>query len=129
MRLFSNKKTQKVDEIDTVIGLGTKFEGNIEATGIVRIDGSYIGNIATKGDLIIGEDGKVDGEVKARNIIVAGTSQAKLNCEGKLEIRETGKVMGDVEVGSIIIEDKAVFAGNCIMRYDDKLKQKESENA
>jgi len=127
--LFSNKKTQRVDEVDTVIGMGTKFEGKIEATGIVRIDGKFTGEITTQGDIIIGENGNVGGQLNARNMIVAGESHASLNCAGRLQIKTTGKVYGDVEIDNIIIEEKAVFLGHCVMRSAETTEEKEKLNA
>lgn len=125
--MFSNSKknqAQKVDEIDTVIGPGTKFEGEIKATGIVRIDGVFIGDIYTKGDIIIGDHGEANGNMTSRNMIIAGKTNAKLKCEDKLEIRSTGKVIGDVEVCNIVIEENAIFKGQCFMqRSEDELKK------
>lgn len=126
--MFGKKPKINIDDIDTVIGPGTKFEGNIEAIGIVRIDGLFNGNMSTQGDIIVGEDGQIQGNLKARNIIIAGKSQAKLICDEKLEIKTNGKVIGDVEVGSIIIEDGAVFKGQCLMKYDEPNVNKEAVN-
>lgn len=140
--MFSNnnnkKPAQKVDEIDTVVGPGTKFEGNINATGIVRVDGVFSGEINTQGDIIVGEQGEVSGNLSSNNMIIAGVSNAKLVCNGKLEIRSSAKVIGDVEIDSIIIEDKAVFNGQCKMKKEveastkavnkNENKQKKQEN-
>jgi len=131
MKLFSNnKKTQpqKIDEIDTVIGPGTKFEGEIKATGIVRIDGLFNGDIYTKGDIIIGDHGETNGTMTSRNMIIAGKTNSKLKCEEKLEIRSTGKVIGDVEVNNIVIEENAVFKGQCVMKVIDNDTVKENAN-
>lgn len=132
IRLFSNsnnkKVVQKVDEIDTMIGPGTKFEGNVQAQGIIRVDGTFTGEMSTQGDIIIGENGNVQGKLVAKNIVVAGTSNAKLHCSGKLVIRSSGKVLGDINVESIVIEEKGVFEGNCEMRIDDKGFKKEVVN-
>jgi len=126
--MFNNKKTQKIDQIDTVVGPGTKFQGNIEAIGIVRVDGFFNGGIVTQGDIIVGENGDVEGKLKARNIIIAGTSKANLICEAKLHIKSNGKVIGDVEVDSIVIEEKAVFQGQCLMRSEEKNQTEEVVN-
>jgi len=125
--MFNNKKPQKIDEIDTIVGPGTKFEGNIEAIGIVRVDGAFYGNITTKGDVIIGDNGKVEGTVTARNMVVAGVTNANINCLEKLEIRSQGKVNGDISVKNIIIEEKAIFNGKCSMK-SEKDSAKEAVN-
>lgn len=131
----NNNKNQKVDEIDTVIGPDTKLEGKIEAIGIVRVDGRFHGEIITQGDIIIGENGEVEGKLNAKTVIVAGFLKANPLNVGKLVIRTTGKVIGDVEVSHIVIEENAVFEGNCSMNYNkdnntkrDKEKEKEVVN-
>ncbi len=127
--MFSNNKkqpqAQKTDQIDTVIGPGTKFEGEIKAIGIVRIDGFFNGNLTTKGDIIVGELGEANGILSSNNMIIAGKSKAKLICEDKLEIRTTGTVIGDVEVKNIVIEEKAVFKGQCFMKNENDKSNKE----
>jgi len=122
--MFKNKQPKiNVDDIDTVIGPGTSFEGNIKAVGIIRIDGAFNGEMMTQGDIIIGERGNVKGSLKARNMIVAGKSEASLDCEAKLEIKSSGQVVGDVVVESIVIEDGAVFTGHCKMKNEEVKKQ------
>lgn len=119
--MFKNKKTQiNVDDIDTVIGPGTVFEGNVKAIGVIRVDGSFNGEMVTQGDIIIGEKGNVEGILNARNMIVAGNSKAKLYCEGKLEVKSTGRIIGDVVVDSIVIEDGAIFKGHCQMKREEE---------
>lgn len=125
--MFNNKNQQKIDGIDTIIGPGTKFEGNIEAIGIVRVDGEFNGDIVTKGDVIVGDKGKVDGNISARNMVVSGNSSANINCYEKLEIRSQGHVNGDITVKSIIIEENAIFNGKCTMR-SKKETAKEATN-
>lgn len=130
--MFSNNKknnqVQKVDEIDTVIGPGTRFEGEIKATGIVRIDGYFSGDIYTKGDIIVGDHGETNGNMASRNMIIAGKANAKLKCEDKLEIRSTGKVIGDVEVSNIVIEENAIFKGQCFMQHNEGETNKGNAN-
>ncbi len=132
--MFSNNKkpqVQKVDEIDTVIGPGTKFEGEIKAIGIVRIDGVFSGEISTQGDIIVGDQGEANGNLSSNNMIIAGKSNAKLKCKEKLEIRSSGTVIGDVEVKNIVIEENAVFKGQCVMENEDTAnnKEKASDNS
>ncbi len=127
--MFKNKNQKvNVDDIDTVIGPGTNFEGNIQAVGIIRIDGIFNGEMTTQGDIIIGERGNVKGTLIARNMIVAGVSYATLDCKGKLEIKASGKVKGDISVESIVIEDGADFTGKCTMKSEDKNEQNDEGN-
>ena len=84
--------------IDTLIGKDSTFTGNIESAGTIRIDGNFEGEISTKGDLVIGENGQVKGKVKAQNIVVAGKMEGELEASGKLELVPSANVQGEVKM-------------------------------
>jgi cytoskeletal protein CcmA (bactofilin family) len=104
------------DKMDTLIGKETFFEGNINATGTIRIDGEFKGDIKAKGNLILGENSKVEAAVEARNVFVSGYLKGNLKIEGKVDIASTGQVYGDLLVGNLVIEEGAIFKGNCQMQ-------------
>lgn len=112
--MFStSKKTQ--DEIDTIIGPSSSIEGQINASGSVRIDGKYKGDIHSDANVIIGEQGYVSGNIFTSNLSISGRVEGNVNCKGLLEIHSTGQLIGDVEVKSISISDGAIFKGKCNM--------------
>ena len=49
-----------------LISNGTDITGDIKSTGDIRIDGSLTGNLNTKGKVVIGQTGKVNGEITVR---------------------------------------------------------------
>lgn len=112
-------ETENFERVDTLIGKDTLFEGMIKATGTVRIDGEYKGEIKTKGDLVIGESGKVEANIDARNVLIGGTIKGNINANGKVDIAPTGKLFGDMRVKNLLIEVGAIFKGNCTMDKED----------
>lgn len=121
--MFANKSTTKPvisDKVETIIGPGTAVQGNIVATGTVRVDGRVIGEIQTEGDIIVGESGQVNGIVKGRDITVAGLVEGSVDAAGRLQIVSTGKLNGDIVVESLMVEDGAKYKGNCKMKTDVK---------
>lgn len=118
MSLFGKRGEQAsgAKRVDTYIGKDTAVEGSLKSHGTVRIDGSFVGDIETEGDVIVGEGGLLKAsEVKAKNVTVAGDCQGNLKVQGRLEIAASGKVFGDVCAGALVIEDGAIFHGNCEM--------------
>ncbi|MGE5559056.1 MAG: bactofilin family protein [Bacillota bacterium] len=101
--------------VDTLIGKDTFVTGKIDAGGTIRIDGNFEGEINTSGDLVIGENGKVTGIIKAKHITVAGELHGNVEAQGKLELASTAKLIGDVKVAMFVVEEKAVFKGQCEM--------------
>jgi cytoskeletal protein CcmA (bactofilin family) len=122
--MFSNTKTStnQISKIDTLIGTSTNITGNIVATGVIRIDGKYAGDISTESDVIIGEGGYIKGNVRAVSVSISGNVEGNMCCSGTLEILSTGSLIGDVEVANFSIGKGAIFNGNCKMVNRDTKK-------
>ena len=94
---------------------GTSIEGEIKSDGDMRIDGRLKGNISISGKLVIGENGKVEGEVRCTNANVSGTLEGKVEVVELLSLAASAKVMGDVITGKLAVEPGAEFTGSCSM--------------
>ena len=114
--------------MDTLIGKDTIFKGSISANGLIRIDGQLVGEIVTKGDVVIGEGAKVLAEIKARNLTVAGSLNGNVQIQERLEIRGTGVLTGNINTKLLSIDEGASFSGNSEMEskaFPEKGKGKE----
>ena len=120
--MFSRKKEEVIENIDSLIGENLKVIGKIEGKGNLRIDGIVEGDISYDGNIVVGEDGKIFGNVKAKDISLAGTIEGNINSETKLVILPTGKLIGDLVVPSFVVHENAIFEGNCKM-LNDKVKE------
>lgn len=110
---------QTVERITSVLGPGLIWEGKISGAGGVRIEGTFEGQIALKGMLVVGESGRVTCEnVRAASVIVAGAVKGNITTQ-KLEIRATGRVWGDVVTTSFVTEEGAFLRGQ--MRMEDQV--------
>lgn len=118
--MFGKKEEVNFDKFDTLIGKDSVFEGNLKVTGALRVEGFIKGEVVCSGDLVISESGKIEGNIDARNLLVAGTINGFTQASGKIEIAGSGKVYGDIAVKGIIIEDGAIFQGKCLM---DKIEK------
>ncbi|MGF7186542.1 cytoskeletal protein CcmA (bactofilin family) [Desulfitispora alkaliphila] len=133
--MFKRKQQEEAnfEKVDTLIGKETAFQGNLNASGTVRIDGKLEGDINCNGDLVIGETGVVKANIKARNILLSGEVEGNLSTQGKIELTTAGKLVGDIVVGKLIIDEGAVFKGRCDMKYEkgvekiEKVKPKSAE--
>lgn len=94
---------------------GTHIEGQITSDGDIRVDGSIKGEVNIKGKLVIGEKGRVEGEIFCANATVAGTLQGEVEVEGLLTLQATAKVEGNVKTDKLSVEPGAEFSGSCNM--------------
>ncbi|MBS3873648.1 MAG: polymer-forming cytoskeletal protein [Firmicutes bacterium] len=112
----SEKEQERLhDKVDTIVGAGTLFVGDIHVKGTLRIDGRVEGKVISSGDVVVGETGALEAEVRGRSIKLAGTLKGNAFASGTLELASTGKLYGDIEVGKVVISDGAVFQGQCKM--------------
>ena len=107
------------DRINSVIGPGINWHGDLRGRGGVRIEGTLEGEIAIRGMVVVGETGKVTCQtLQTDHLIVAGAVKGDIICE-KLEIRSTGRIWGDVVTASFTSEDGAFMSGK--MRMEEKI--------
>jgi cytoskeletal protein CcmA (bactofilin family) len=98
-----------------IIGAGTVIEGDIKSEGDIRIDGTLNGSLITKGKLVLGTTGMVDGEVSCQNGDISGTITGKIKVAELLSLKSTSKLSGDITTNKLSIEPGANFSGSCAM--------------
>lgn len=108
------------DKVQTIIGEGTAIKGTIEATGVVRIDGTLEGTIVHDGDLIVGPKGRVVAEVRAKGLAVAGEVRGNVEAIEKLELLPGAKLYGDIKCGHLVVHEGAMFYGRSLMVNEEQ---------
>lgn len=107
--------SESLDKGINIISEGTLIKGDISASGDIRIDGELVGNINAKGRLVIGPQGKVDGEVNCNNIEISGYIKGKINVSELLTMNSSAKIYGDIIAGKLSVEPGSIFTGSCSM--------------
>ena len=101
----------KGENVNSIIGEGSVFEGNFYIHGSLKIDGKFEGEIKTEEQIIIGETGKVKTNIAARRVIVAGTIIGNITATEEVHILETGRVLGDITTPVLKLESGVVLNG------------------
>lgn len=104
---------------EVVIGDHTEFNGDINAEGNVRIDGKLTGNIKSNGEVYIGENSNIVGDITSSKLTISGEVLGEVKVIGELKITETGNLEGDILVSSFIINKGGTFKGNCGINTKD----------
>lgn len=97
----------------TVIGESVKVEGTFSGSGDVVVHGEVVGTLKTSNDIVVSGSAKVEADVEAHNLTVAGEIHGKVVCHGQLQLQSTGKIFGDVTTQVISVEPGAVLKGQC----------------
>ncbi len=111
----ANHSKHPQSRTDTLIGVGTRFEGNITFTGVLRIEGELVGDVACERDhhglVVVGKSGSVTGAVLAPHVVVAGCVTGSVTSSGSLEILERARVKGDASYCDMVIHEGGVIEG------------------
>ncbi len=98
-----------------LIGFGTEIHGDITCNGDMRIDGSLTGNLMAKGKVVVGETGKIKGELSCKNSDVSGLVDGKIMVAELLSLKSTARITGDIFTNRLAIEPGCKFTGYCDM--------------
>ena len=108
--------------IRTRLGKDTHLIGTLRFHDSVEISGTLEGKIIAEGFLMIREGADIHADIRAQEIIVAGTVHGNIEATDRLEILETGKIYGNVKTAHFRVADGVIFEGKCEMiRNPDKI--------
>ncbi len=104
-------------EIDSttinLISTGTNINGDITSNSDIRIDGILDGNLTTKGRLVIGESGRIKGEISCKNADISGIIEGKITVSELLSLKATSMITGEIVTGRLAVEPGCKFNGTC----------------
>lgn len=110
------KKGKAVESVSTIVGSDASFEGTIEFSGSIRVDGKVTGRInSTKGTVIVGEQAKVEADISVSIAIIRGEVTGKIDATDRIEVYPPGRIDGDIMAPVISIDTGVIFNGNCEM--------------
>jgi cytoskeletal protein CcmA (bactofilin family) len=98
-----------------LIGTGTNIKGDINCDGDIRIDGSVNGSVVSKGKVVVGPTGKVDGEITCQNADISGSLNGNISVAELLILKSTANLKGDITTNKLSVEPGANFSGVCSM--------------
>jgi cytoskeletal protein CcmA (bactofilin family) len=78
------------------------------------VDGVVKGDLHGESGIIIGNAGKVEGNVFASEVVLYGEIKGKIETQ-KLEMKKGSVLNGDIVVSNLITENGCVFNGHCSM--------------
>ena len=114
--MFKSKKIITSDVTNTVIGEGIRIDASrLSGLGSLRIDGEFSGEIDIDGELILGESGRIIGNIKARQALLAGKVEGNVTCRASVHVTHSASLLGNVIATALIVDEGAVFNGNCQM--------------
>ena len=110
----------KQNDLNGFLDSGSHVEGELKFETSFRVDGKFTGRVNTAGDLIVGEGGEVEGDLRVGQIFISGTVRGTVRAARKIQISSKGKVFAELDTPALVVEDGAFFEGHCTMARDER---------
>ncbi|OGQ84896.1 MAG: hypothetical protein A2289_03245 [Deltaproteobacteria bacterium RIFOXYA12_FULL_58_15] len=104
-----------INDVHTILGPESTFEGKLSFDGTVRIDGRFKGEIHTDNILVIGQGARVDAQILVGSIVINGEIHGDITAKHSVEIHAPGKVRGNITTPQLMIDKGVLFDGSSKM--------------
>jgi cytoskeletal protein CcmA (bactofilin family) len=122
MSIFNNKPTPDQrpstrldvpasDAAISVIGNGMRVIGDIESSGVIKVDGVIDGAVRGARQLLLGKTGAINGDIYAVDAVLGGRVIGTVVTSERVEIQGTSNVEGDIHTKSIVVFEGAMING------------------
>lgn len=107
--------------INSIIGDGTRFRGDLDLKGLLRIDGDFEGNIRTEGRVLVGKGGRARCLIVADTVVVGGIVKGDIKAAKKIVLLSTCIMIGNIRAPQIIVEEGVLLHGHCTISEDSQI--------
>lgn len=121
--MFRKQPSKPQNRIDSLIGVGTRIEGNVSFTGGLRVDGEVIGNVTAVTEqpstLVVSEQARIDGEIRVSHLVVNGEINGPVYAVEFLELQSRSRVKGDMHYSTLEMHLGAIVDGHLVHRSSE----------
>src|SRR5512145_2089997 len=106
---------KSVQKLETIIGNESTVTGELNIKGTWRVDGIIEGDIFADW-VIVGETGRIHGNVKSRGMVVGGRVEGNIDGSEIVELKGKGQVVGEICTAKLAMSEGALFDGHSSMK-------------
>jgi cytoskeletal protein CcmA (bactofilin family) len=108
------------ETLNGFVDSGCSLKGELEFSNSFRVDGRVEGIIRSRAELVIGEDGLVEGEIDVARCLIGGQVRGTIKASEKVVLHASAKVFGEIHAPAVIMEDGAFLEGKVDMAAGGK---------
>ncbi len=110
-----NEKEKNLNKIETLIGEKCTINGSISGEGLIKIDGTIIGDIIWQEEVVLGLTSYCKSNISCKSAFINGKVEGSIICENTLTLESNGRITGDITVKNLIIKEGGYLDGKCTM--------------
>ncbi|MEM8955338.1 MAG: polymer-forming cytoskeletal protein [Verrucomicrobiota bacterium] len=95
-----------------ILSSDVEIRGNLKFSNDLIIDGKIEGEVNSDGNLTVGENASIKGEIKTKSVTVFGKVEGNITVADRAELKSQAELVGDIKAGTLSIEEGATFLGS-----------------
>ena len=99
----------------SIVAKDLTIAGDLQASGVVRIEGRVVGSVHGGDQVLISEGGIVEGDVVTREAVIGGRVHGCISGEERVEVQASAVVHGDISTKRLLIQEGGRVNGNIKM--------------
>ncbi len=102
----------------SIIGVGMTVRGDLESSGVVRVEGAVEGNVRARAQVLVAKGGVVRGDIETAEAVIGGSVAGSIRSDDRVEIQAGAAVDGDITTRRISVAEGGSLNG--AIRMDER---------
>lgn len=87
----------------TIVSSGTTIVGDLETSGVVKVEGRIRGTVKAARQILVSKDGVVEGDLFTAEAVIGGEVHGTIQGQDRVEVQATAVIHGDIVTQRILI--------------------------
>ncbi len=105
-------ESSEQEEPETTIAANVTIKGTITFEKLLRIDGTFEGELISSGKLIVGPTGSVKADIALEEAFISGKAEGNITVTKRLVLRGRAEVHGDISAPLLSVDEGVVIVGS-----------------
>lgn len=99
------------EEPETIIATGVSIKGTMSFQKLIRIDGTFEGELLSSGKLIVGPTGSVKANINLDEAFISGKVTGDITVKSRLVLRGRAEIRGDITAPLLSVDEGVSIIG------------------
>jgi cytoskeletal protein CcmA (bactofilin family) len=113
------KSEGKPSDLNGFLDSGSNVTGELRFQTSFRVDGKFSGTVVSEGELIVGQGGEIDGDLRVGQVVISGKVSGTIRASRRVHLSSSGTLLADIDTPVLIIDEGGFFQGGCSMAREE----------
>jgi len=99
----------------TILARGMRVTGELETDGVIKIEGTVVGTVRARGQVLVAKGGVIEGDVFTREAVIGGRVKGSIHADERVEVQGGSHIEGDVTTPRLVVQEGGELNGQLTM--------------